>query len=94
MANGVPTAEGPVGSYSDAIYYESVVTVSRFEQNKLAELRLIPIEHRRSDRFANRGVPRLAAPKQADAILKRLQKLSTPFHTIIDIENGVGRIRI
>ncbi|MBM2715730.1 CapA family protein [Mesorhizobium caraganae] len=94
MANGFPTAEGLVGSYSDAIYYESVVTVSRFEQNKLADLRLFPIELRRSDRFANRGVPRLAAPQQADAILKRLQKLSAPFHTQIDIENGVGRIRI
>ncbi|MBM2715747.1 CapA family protein [Mesorhizobium caraganae] len=94
VAKGYPTAEGLVGSQSDTIFYESVVTISRFEQNQLAELRLHPIELRRLNRFANRGVPRLAPASQAKAILERLQELSKPFGTRIEIEDGVGLIRL
>ncbi|MER8714297.1 CapA family protein [Mesorhizobium sp. M1295] len=94
VAKGYPTAEGLVGSQSDTIFYESVVTISRFELNQLAELRLHPIELRRLNRFANRGIPRLAPAPQAVAILERLQKLSEPYGTQIAIENGVGVIRL
>ncbi|MER9793650.1 CapA family protein [Mesorhizobium sp. M0213] len=94
VAKGYPTAGGFVGPQSGAVYYESVVAVSRFEQNQLAELRLFPIELGRLKRFANRGVPRLAAGPQAKAILERLQKLSKPFGTQIDLENDVGLIRL
>lgn len=75
-------------------FYESIVTVSRFEQNQLAELRLIPVELGFSERLANRGVPRLASRPEAEAILERLQRLSKPFGTHITIENGVGIIRV
>ncbi|WP_352480713.1 hypothetical protein [Mesorhizobium sp. M0045] len=54
VAEGYATAEGLVGSQSDAVYYESVVAVSHFEPNQLAELKLYPIEFGRSKRFANR----------------------------------------
>ncbi|MER9965175.1 CapA family protein [Mesorhizobium sp. M0045] len=94
VAKGYPTAEGLIGPQSDAIYYESVVAVSRFEQNQLAELRLYPIELRRTNRFANRGVPRLAPAPLGKEILERLQELSKPFGTKIDIENGIGLIRL
>ncbi|WP_246135935.1 CapA family protein [Mesorhizobium intechi] len=94
LANGFPTAEGRLGPQSGAIFYESVVAISRFEHNQLAELRLYPIELRRSQRFANRGVPRLAPTPQARAILERLQKLSMPFGTQIEIENEFGVVRL
>ncbi|SJM32274.1 CapA family protein [Mesorhizobium delmotii] len=80
--------------FSDPVFYESVVTVSRFEQNQLAELRLYPIELGYTKRFANRGIPQLASTPQARAILERLQKLSGPFGTEIAIENDVGVIRL
>ncbi|QRM33099.1 CapA family protein [Microvirga sp. VF16] len=79
---------------SREVFYESIFTVSRFEQNRLAELRLFPVELGYSERLANRGVPRLAAVPEAEAILERLQKLSKPFGTDITIENGVGIIRV
>lgn len=75
-------------------YYESVITVSRFKGNQLAELRLYPVELGYSMRFANRGIPRLAPPPQAKVILARLQKLSKPFGTEISIDGNVGVIRI
>ncbi|MER9243848.1 CapA family protein [Mesorhizobium sp. M0633] len=93
MAIGYPYPEGFI-PLSDAVYYESIVSVGRFEENQLAELRLHPIELRRSERLANRGVPRLAPAPQAKAILERLQKLSKPFGTHIEIENEVGVIRV
>ncbi|WP_404294891.1 CapA family protein (plasmid) [Microvirga sp. RSM25] len=80
--------------FPGAVYYESIITVSRFEQNQLAELRLYPVELGYSKRLANRGVPCLAPMPQAEAILRRLQKLSKPFGTEITIENGVGVIRL
>ncbi|RVJ66878.1 CapA family protein [Sinorhizobium meliloti] len=89
MATGYETAPG----FSDPVFYESIVAVSRFEQNQLAELRLYPIELGHSKRFANRGVPQLAPTAQAKAILERLQKLSKPFGTRIVIENDIGIIR-
>ncbi|MES0200895.1 CapA family protein [Mesorhizobium sp. M0011] len=80
--------------FSNPVFYESVVTVSKFEQNNLAELRLYPIELGHTKRFANRGVPRLARAPQARAILERLQNLSKPFGTEIAIENDIGCIRL
>ncbi|RWP47020.1 CapA family protein [Mesorhizobium sp.] len=82
-----------MAGYSDTIFWESVIAVSRFEQNQIAELRLYPIELGRSNRFANRGIPRLVAKQQATAILERLQTLSKPFGAEIAIENDVGVIR-
>ena len=39
------------------------------------------------------GVPRLALPRVARAILERLQRLSSPYGTTIAIEQNVGVIR-
>lgn len=89
----VSVAEMIRWGFADPVFYESIVTASRFEQNQLAELRLYPIELSRLKRFANRGVPRLASESQGSAILNRLQKLSKPFGTQIAIEDGVGVIR-
>ncbi|MDX8496602.1 CapA family protein [Mesorhizobium sp. VK22B] len=90
---GYPSPGGIAGATTERDY-ESVVSVSRYENNQLAELRLFPIELGHLKRFANRGVPRLAAVSQAVAILERLQKLSQPFGTKIEIEGSVGLIRL
>ncbi|WP_247513505.1 CapA family protein [Bradyrhizobium sp. 157] len=82
------------GDFANPVYYESVVAVSRFEQNQLVELRLFPIELNFTKRLADRGVPRLAPPAHGQAILERLQRLSEPYGTHIAIESGVGVIRL
>lgn len=83
-----------MANYSDPVFWESIVALSRFENNQLAELRLYPIELGRLQRFANRGVPRLVNREQATTILERLQRLSEPFGTEIAIEDHVGVIRL
>ncbi|RWP36537.1 MAG: CapA family protein [Mesorhizobium sp.] len=80
--------------FTDPIFYESIVTVSRFEQNQLTELLLYPIELGHSKRFADRGIPHLATGSQARGILERLQKHSEPFGTKITIEHSIGMIRL
>ncbi|BAV52931.1 capsule synthesis CapA-like protein (plasmid) [Mesorhizobium loti] len=94
QARGYPTPDGFVGPLGTPVCYESVIAVSRFEQNQLAELRLYPIELGFSKRFANRGIPRLVTGPQAKAILERLQNLSNPFGTEITIKNDIGVIRL
>ena len=93
-AKGYPGPEGLSGALAAPVFYETVITTSRFEKNQLAELRLYPVDHGYTMRFANRGIPRLASPAQAKAILARLQKLSEPFGTKITVEGNVGVIRL
>lgn len=90
MFKGYEAAPG----FSDPVFYESIVAVSKFEQNQLAELRLYPIELCHSKKFADRGVPRPAPAPQAKAILERLQRLSKPFGTQIAIKDDVGLISL
>lgn len=80
--------------YQDPVYFESVITASRFDKNQLAEVRLYPVELGYLKRLADRGIPRPASPAQAKAILERLQKLSRPYGTQITIENNVGVIKV
>ena len=75
------------------IWYQSVVTTTRFEKGKLAEIRLHPIDLNYTGRGADRGVPKLAGAEVAKTILDRLQKLSQPFGTRIAVQDGVGVIR-
>ena len=44
--------------------------------------------------ISRRGVPRMASPEVAQRILQRLQKLSEPLGTKIDIEGNVGVIHV
>jgi poly-gamma-glutamate synthesis protein (capsule biosynthesis protein) len=74
-------------------WYQSIVTTTRFEKGRLAEIRLHPVDLSSTARGADRGVPRLATPEVARVILERLQRLSQPFGTAIAIEQGTGVIR-
>ena len=79
--------------FGGEVWYQSVVTTSRFEKGRVAEIRLHPIDLNYPARGADRGVPRLAGAEMARAVLERLQRLSQPFGTRIAIEQGVGVIR-
>lgn len=75
-------------------WYQSVVAVSRFDQGRVSEVRLHPVDSGFKARGANRGIPRLASADVAQEILERLQRLSAPFGTTIEIEQNVGIIRV
>jgi poly-gamma-glutamate synthesis protein (capsule biosynthesis protein) len=79
--------------FTGDVWYQSIVATTRFEKGQLAEIRLHPVDLNYTARGADRGVPRLAAPEVARAILERLQRLSKPFGTQIAIEQSTGVIR-
>jgi poly-gamma-glutamate capsule biosynthesis protein CapA/YwtB (metallophosphatase superfamily) len=78
-------------------WYDSVVAISEFRGGRVAEVRLYPIvlgtpEEKRAR--LDQGAPRLAVGENAQRILKALQRHSERYGTSIQIENGIGVIRI
>ena len=84
------------GVFGERVWYESVVALNRYDKGgRLKELRLYPIEmHWNDGRDADRGIPRLATGDAAARILRELQRLSQPYGTVIESEDGVGIIRV
>jgi len=73
--------------------FQSIIAVSRFENGRVAEIRLHPIDLGYGLRIPDSGVPRLASPAKGRPILERLIEISTPYGTRIAIRNGIGVIR-
>jgi len=74
--------------------WQSVIPVASFKSKNLHDIKLYPIEMGFGLPRPDAGRPMLARGKTATDILKRLQHLSEPFHTIIEIQGEVGVIRI
>ena len=94
-----PPANDPVSDVRASagwrqVNFESVLAQSRFDQGRLQEIRLHPMEGGFNGPLSDLGIPRTAPPDVAQRILQRLQALSKPFGTTIAIENGVGVIRV
>lgn len=81
--------------FKEQIWFESVVAISRFDQHgKVKEIQLYPVELGWAGRDASRGIPHLAKGDDARRILSHLKELSEPLGTIIEIDKGIGVIRI
>ena len=83
-------------NFNALLWYQSVVAVSVFNSNgDVREIKLYPVDmgYKRVP-MADSGVPRLAPPKMAQTILHRLQRLSQPFGTHIEMHGSVGVIRV
>jgi len=78
----------------DTTMHESVVAVATFRNNRIAELKLHPLDLGAQRRQSDRGTPEPASPAVAQRILKRLQGMSEPYGTQIAIEDNIGVIRI
>lgn len=72
---------------------ESLIAISRYEDGKLSEVRLYPTELGINGPDSRLGIPRIAELKDAERILKRVERLSDEWNTDIEIERGVGIIR-
>jgi poly-gamma-glutamate synthesis protein (capsule biosynthesis protein) len=80
-------------TFGGDVWYQSVVTTTKFDKGRVSEIRLMPIDLGYTARGADRGVPKLASSAVARTILERLQKLSGPLGTRIAIDGDVGVIR-
>jgi hypothetical protein len=68
------------------------VPVTTYRQGKVSEIRLYPVVIE-SSHAPTDGRPRPADPAQAREILTRIQNLSSPYGTRIQIVDGIGIIR-
>jgi poly-gamma-glutamate synthesis protein (capsule biosynthesis protein) len=78
----------------DPAVYRSVIAVSRYRGNQLAQIRLYPVDLGQRRRQADRGFPETPSGAEALTILHWMQRLSEPLGTKISIEGNVGVIRI
>ncbi|PCJ22582.1 MAG: hypothetical protein COA96_13925 [SAR86 cluster bacterium] len=84
---------GPAGA-EFPVKFQSILAINEFKDGKLTEVRLYPIEAGYEElKLARRGIPRIAPPDIGNQILTRLQLLSAPLGTIIEIEGNIGFIR-
>lgn len=72
--------------------WRSVMAGFTIEDGKVTEVQLYPVIVNRDNEGNRRGYPTLA--ENPDEILNYMQELSAPFGTKIQIENGVGIIRL
>lgn len=79
------------------LFWESIVPRFTFEDGVLASSELHPITLGRHEPRSRRGCPRFASPEDGARILARLDELSRPYGTRLDIvregERYVGRLR-
>lgn len=80
--------------FKEPKWWQSVVATVTYRHNAVETIRLYPIDLGRDKPAYLRGVPALAPREEGDAILKHIEELSSPYHTHIDIENGVGVIHV
>jgi len=73
--------------------FQSIIAVSRFENGRVAEIRLHPIDLGYGLRNPDSGVPRVAFPAKGRPILERLAEISAPYGTRIELRRNVGVIR-
>ena len=74
---------------------EALLAAARFENGKLAEVRIYPADVGKGYRPVSKiGIPLTPAPEVAREILEKVQRLSRPLETNMTIENGVGVIRV
>lgn len=81
---------GALIRFSDA-WFQTFVPVTAYRHGKVSEIRLYPMVIE-SSHAPTDGRPRPADPAQARQILRRIQALSAPYGTRIQIVNGVGII--
>jgi poly-gamma-glutamate capsule biosynthesis protein CapA/YwtB (metallophosphatase superfamily) len=80
--------------FEDDVFWEATAPQLVFEDGRLVEATIYPVDLRRAEPSTRRGTPMLARSIVADRILKRQAELSQPFNTTVTFDKGVGAIRV
>ena len=73
---------------------ESYFTKLTYDEGKLKQIVVHPIEFGYDAPISQNGMPRVPKANVADRILKRVQRLCEPFGTKVEIEGELGIIRL
>jgi hypothetical protein len=86
--------DGARGFPADPIYWESVVVQCDYRAKEIDGIKLMPIDLGYGRPRPQRGRPMMADAKLSQKILERMEQLSQPFGTAIEIEGNTGVIRL
>jgi poly-gamma-glutamate synthesis protein (capsule biosynthesis protein) len=78
------------GFAADPRYWRSVVAMCAFEGQDLSHIELHPVTLEFEKARHRRGCPRMATEPLARSVIGEIARLSAPFGTTIDYEQGVG----
>lgn len=81
------------GGINPPVWYDGIVATTEYDGPTLRAIHLYPLDLGNTFDKARRGIPHLAEPATAERILKKLQDISSPFGTQIEIQGFVGTIR-
>ena len=73
---------------------ESITTRLNYDGGKLKEIIIQPIEFGYDAPMSQHGIPRKPKPHVAERILKRIQRMSVPFGTKVEIQGEIGVIKM
>lgn len=82
------------GFPANPLIWEGVVAIPDFRDGELAEVRLHPVTLGHGLPRPQRGRPLLAKGDLAEKIIGDLQRLSRPYGTDVEYEDGVGVVRV
>ena len=71
-------------------YYETVLPVCEYAGEDLSSITLYPIDLLRTEPRPRRGRPTIADKETGEEILSRLQRLSDPYGTTLEIADGIA----
>jgi poly-gamma-glutamate synthesis protein (capsule biosynthesis protein) len=82
------------GHAGDPLQWEQAFAVCDFVGDRLAEIRIYPIDLGHQRPRTQRGRPVPAQGEMADRILKRIQRLSAKYGTKVDIRDAIGIVKV
>jgi poly-gamma-glutamate capsule biosynthesis protein CapA/YwtB (metallophosphatase superfamily) len=82
------------GGVNPPVWYEGIVAISEYDGPTLKTIRLYPLDLGNTFDPTRRGIPHFAEASTAERILKKLQAISAPFGTEIELQGPVGIIRV
>ncbi len=85
---------GTKGHAGDPLQWEQAFAVCDFVGDRLAEIRIHPIDLGHKRPRTQRGRPLPAQGETADRILKRIQRLSAKYGTKVEIRDGIGVVKV
>lgn len=93
-APAAPTATARPNGANPASWYDGIVATTTFRNGAVKEIRLYPLDLGQAGGPGRKGLPHLASPERARAILESLQRASAAYGTTIAIENSVGVLQL
>ena len=73
--------------------FDAMIAESKFDRDKVVEIRLYPVDLGYGMKLTESGTPRLAGPEASQRILRRVQEMSQKYGTDITIEGSVGVVQ-